>query len=176
MKIQKNEFKAIIKECLKELINEGALNPILSGLLSEQSSGDVFKDQQQIPVNNQLIKAVAMQTAGGNPKQAEIMEQIFADTAVNSLPYHMRNEMPGSGANIASLSEGMVTPSYSQNTFTPPRNPLPPRELTQQQPVTAASRWANLAFNSPISNRPSSHGVGPGASGFMPGAKKGSFE
>lgn len=171
MKIQKTEFKAIIKECLKELINEGALNPILTGLFSEQANTPV----QQIPVNTQLIKAAAFQTAGGNAKQAEIMEQIFADTAVNSLPYHMRNELPGTGANIASLNEGMVAPVTSNNNYVPPRNPLPPKEVVPSQATTPASRWASLAFNSPISNRPT-QGAGVGTSGFLPGTKKGSFE
>lgn len=172
MKIQKTEFKAIIKECLKELINEGALNQIISGVLSEQS--DVAA--QQAAISNPMIKAAAMQTAGGNPQQAALMEQIFADTAVNSLPQHIRNEMPGIGANIASLQEGIV--SSLPSGYLPQRNPLPPKQVVQQQqaPVTSASRWANLAFNSPISNRP--HGAGSGPTGFLPGqaTKKGSFE
>jgi len=169
MKIQKTEFKAIIKECLKELINEGALNQIISGVLSEQSGVSV----QQVAIANPMIKAAAMQTAGGNPQQAALMEQIFADTAVNSLPQHMRNEMPGIGANIASLQESMVAPTP----YLPQRNPLPPKQVVQQQtPITATSRWANLAFNSPISNRPQ-HGASSGTTGFLPGSnKKGSFE
>lgn len=169
MKIQKTEFKAIIKECLKELINEGALNQILAGVLSEQTT---VPTQQTMAVNP-LVKAAAYQTAGGNPQQAALMEQIFADTAVNSLPNHMRNEMPGAGANLASLQEGMI-PSPPSG-YLPQRNPLPPKQAVQpQQQATPASRWANLAFNSPISNRPTQ---GAGASGFLPGSsKKGSFE
>ena len=100
------------------------------------------------------------------------MEQIFADTAVNSLPNHMRNEMPSAGANLASLQESMF--SSPPSGYLPQRNPLPPKQVVQpQQQGSPASRWANLAFNSPISNRPSQ---GAGASGFLPGAKKGSFE
>lgn len=174
MKIQKTEFKAIIKECLKELINEGALNQILAGVLSEQSSVAT----QQYAASNSIVKAAAMQTAGGNPEQAALMEQIFADTAVNSLPQHMRNEMPSMGANLASLQEGMNMNMFSSPSGYLPqqRNPLPPKQMVQQQaPVTSASRWANLAFNSPISNRPS-HGAGSSPAGFLPGAKKGSFE
>jgi hypothetical protein len=168
MKIQKTEFKAIIKECLKELINEGALNQIVAGVFSEQSTVSA----QQLAVSNPLIKAAAIQTAGGNPQQVALMEQIFADTAVNSLPNHMRNEMPGAGANITSLQEGMI--SSSPSGYLPQRNPLPPKQTVQpQQQTTPASRWANLAFNSPISNRPT-HGAG--SSGFLPGTKKGSFE
>jgi hypothetical protein len=168
MKIQKTEFKAIIKECLKELINEGALNQIVAGVLSEQPS------QQLLPVNP-IIKAAAIQTAGGNPQQTALMEQIFADTAANSLPHHMRNEVPGlMGANFASLQENMIAPPPSG--YLPQRNPLPPKQAAiQQAPATAASRWANLAFNSPISNRPT-NGSGAGPTGFLPGAKKGSFE
>ena len=169
MKIQKTEFKAIIKECLKELVAEGALDHMVTGMVTERAS----TIQQQAMMQDPRIVATAYQTAGGNPQQAALMEQIFADTAVNSLPNHMRNEMPGAGANLASLQEGMI-PSPPSG-YLPQRNPLPPKQAVQpQQQATPASRWANLAFNSPISNRPTQ---GAGTSGFLPGSsKKGSFE
>lgn len=174
MKMPKSEFKNIIKECLKELITEGALDHILTGVVSEQA----MVHQQQLASSNPIVKAAAMQTSGGNPQQAAIMEQIFADTVVNSLPQHMRNEMPGMGANIASLQEGMNMPSSPSIGYLPQRNPLPPREAVSQlqQPVNSpASRWASLAFNSPISNRPTQGSV-PGGGSFLPGGKKGKFE
>ena len=167
----KSEFKNIIKECLKELIQEGALDHMVGGAISEQSA----MMQQQLAVQNPMVRAAAMQTAGGNPQQAAIMEQIFADTAINSLPQHMRNEVLGAGmgVNLAALNEQGMVPSTG---YLPQRNPLPPRNMVAQQqgPASAASRWANLAFNSPISNRPGNSAAG--GAGFLPGSKKGSFE
>jgi hypothetical protein len=175
MKIPKTEFKAIIKESLKELINEGALDHILAGLLSEQAS----TMQQYAAMNDPRVKMAAAQIAGGDPRQSKLMEQILADTAMNTLPEQqsansrLPNGMPMPG-NMMSEMQGYNMPSG----MGVPRNPLPPREMVQQpqqQGRGFVSEWARLAFNSPISNRPQSGAAGaPG--GFLPGAKKGSFE
>ena len=98
MKIQKTEFKAIIKECLKELVTEGALDHMVSGLLAERSQ----VMQQHALLQDPRIKMAA----GGNP----IMEQIFADTAVTSLPQQQQGIMPNgmplaTGVNLAMLSK-----------------------------------------------------------------------
>ena len=82
MKIPKTEFKAIIKESLKELISEGALDHILAGLLSEQAS----TMQQYAAMNDPRVKMAAAQIANGNLQQSKLMEQILADTAMNTLP------------------------------------------------------------------------------------------
>ncbi len=169
MKIQKTEFKAIIKECLKELVAEGALDHMVSGLLAERSQ----VVQQQALLQDPRIKIAA----GGNP----IMEQIFADTAVTSLPQQQHGIMPNgmplaTGVNLAMLGE--AAPQG--------RNPLPPRDpqavanlqqqYQQQQVQNPTSTWARLAFNKPISNRPAQSGGGFGGGGHLPGSKKGSFE
>ena len=170
MKIPKAEFKSIIKECLKELINEGAIDHMVGGMADERAMAVQHNNMLQDP----RVRAAASQTAGGNPQQTALMEQIFADTALNSLPHHMRNEVPGqgSGINLAAIDESFS----SSKQHLPQRNPLPPRHAQQQsqqrQAGSPASRWANLAFNSPISNRPS----GGGSAGHLPGSKKGSFE
>lgn len=181
MKIQKTEFKAIVKECLKELVAEGALDHMVGGMLAERTN--VL--QQQTLLNDPRIKMAA----GGNP----IMEQIFADTAVTSLPMQQQGIMPNgmtlpAGVNLAMLGEN-TTPSSPSFGYVPQgRNPLPPRDpqavaalqqqYSQQQQQTqqsSASTWARLAFNSPISNRPGGP-RGSGGEGHLPGAKKGSFE
>ena len=172
MKIQKTEFKAIIKECLKELVAEGALDHMVTGMVTERAS----TIQQQAMMQDPRIVATAYQTAGGNPQQAALMQQIFADTALNTLPQHMRNEVPGAGMGV-NLNMINEQPMPSSTGYLPQRNPLPPRDamsLQQQQGGSPASRWANLAFNSPISNRPG--GSTTGGTGFLPGSKKGNFE
>lgn len=173
MKIPKTEFKAIIKECLKELVAEGALDHMVSGMVNERA----VTIQQQAVMQDPRVMAAAMQSAGGNPQQAHLMQQIFADTAVNSLPQHMRNEVPGGGmgVNLSMINEQPLAPSTG---YLPQRNPLPPRDAVQQMvagpQASANTRWANLAFNSPISNRPG--GSTTGGAGFLPGSKKGNFE
>ena len=175
MKIQKTEFKAIIKECLKELVAEGALDHMVGGMLAERSN--VL--QQQAVMQDPRIKMAA----NGNP----VMEQIFDDTAVTSLPMQQQGIMPNgmtlpAGVNLAMLGENLSSPS-SLGYVPQARNPLPPRDpnavaaLQQmaQPQQTPASTWARLAFNSPISNRPGGP-RGSGGEGHLPGSKKGSFE
>jgi hypothetical protein len=82
MKIQRTEFKSIIKECLKELITEGALDHMVTGLVSERTN----QAYNQAYLNDPRVKMAAAQIAGGNPQQTQMMEQILADTAMNSLP------------------------------------------------------------------------------------------
>jgi hypothetical protein len=168
MKIQKTEFKSIIKECLKELINEGALDHMVGGMTSDRSQAV----QQQAILSDPRIRMAAMQSSGGNAQRAEIMEQIFADTALNSLPEQQAaSNRLGNGMPIP---QSMLNESTGNGNF-PQRNPLPPREsaATTQRPGFA-SDWARLAFNAPISNRPQSGSSA--SSGFLPGAKKGSFQ
>ena len=178
MKIQKTEFKAIVKECLKELVTEGALDHMVGGMLAERAN--IL--QQRNVMQDPRIKMAA----GGNP----IMEQIFADTAVTSLPMQQQGIMPNgmtlpAGVNLALLGENTAPSSPSFGYVPQGRNPLPPRDPNavaalqqqyqqQQTQQSSASTWARLAFNSPISNRPGGpRGTGEG---HLPGAKKGSFE
>jgi hypothetical protein len=162
MKIQKTEFKAIIRECLKELITEGALDHMVGGMMSERS----MAVQQQAMMSDPRIQQLSTDS---------YQAQIFAETAMNS--DHVRQAGSTSimgGAAMMQEQYGAQVPTYA----TQQRNPLPPREQQQamqqqggqQQP---ASRWANLAFSKPLSNRPSSGG-GPGGT-HLPGSKMGSF-
>jgi hypothetical protein len=173
MKIQKTEFKAIIKECLKELVAEGALDHMVNGVLAERST---FVQQQALMQDPRIKMAAA-----GNP----IMEQIFADTAVTSLPQQQQGLLPNGMTLPAGVNMGMLGENLSA--IQQGRNPLPPRDpqavaalqqqYSQQQTQAPANTWARLAFNKPISNRPSQSGGGfGGGSGHLPGSKKGNFE
>lgn len=163
MKITKNEFKSIIKECLQELIAEGALDHMVGGMIAERTQQTMMQDPR--------IRMAAMQAAGGNPQQANIMEQIFADTAMTSLPQQASNMLPNGMSLPPGMNMGMLGEVRAP---LPPRDPswTPPQQA-QPQSQGPATNWARLAFNSPISNRPG----GPRTSGdFLPGSKKGSFE
>jgi hypothetical protein len=91
MKINKNQIKAIVKECLIEILNEG-----LAGSLSTQQSSMTNQNRQTMadsrrtmsgPLperrtvsNNGVQQAIVKTAAGGNP----LLESIFADTMQNS--------------------------------------------------------------------------------------------
>lgn len=187
MKIPKAEFRAIVKEALQELISEGALDHLVHGTLMTERPhlyAQHQPQQQGMMLHDPAMRAAAMQAAGGDPQQFAVMEQVFADTAMNSVPFHMRNDpspgmMGGQGGGGYYPQQQQMPPAYAPQY----RNPLPP---LQQQPAPSGppqgpgpggapqNRWAHLAFQSPISNRPQSGGGSSG--GFLPGSKKGKFE
>jgi len=67
MKITRSELKSVIKECLKELITEGALNSQMP--------------QQQMMINPMAQNRI-QSLAGGN----QLMENVLAETLMNSEP------------------------------------------------------------------------------------------
>ncbi len=161
MKIQKTEFKAIIRECLKELITEGALDHMVGGMMSERS----MAVQQQAMMSDPRVQQLSSDS---------YQAQIFAETAMNNDHVRQAGATNIMGGAMMQEQYGAQVPSYA----TQQRNPLPPREQQQamqqqqggQQP---ASRWANLAFSKPLSNRPANGGAGGGS--HLPGSKMGSF-
>lgn len=164
MKIQKTEFKTIIKECLKELVNEGALDHMVGNMMAERSIGAQHQAMMSDPRIQQL---------SSDPYQA----QIFAETAMNA--DHIRQA--GAVNNIGSAMMMMGEQYAPNNGYASQRNPLPPRDqqqVTMQpqqgngQPIS--SRWASLAFSKPPSNRPSGAAGGMGGT-HLPG-KIGSFK
>ena len=179
MKITKTEFKSIIKECLQELVSEGALDHMVARVITER-----------VAMQDPRVRAAAFQAAGGNLGQANIMEQVFADTMMNTLPQqqHAQNMLGNGMALPPGMQVGMMgevvysdpqqmmqqQPPQQQQYSVQGRNPLPPRDPHQTQQPQTASTWARLAFNSPISNRPG--GARGGDPAHLPGSKKGSFE
>jgi len=183
MKIRREDFKALLKECLEELISEGALNH----LLPQQMASPQYQQYQQpmsAPVDPR-IRALAQQTAK-NPKEAVMLEALLSDTAMNTMPAAMASD-PMNMMNGDYNSQMMMgqQPQYGQQqpqyVNVPQAQPLlmqqgqGGQQYGQQQPNNNggyASNWARLAFNSPIRNRPSQDGgsmFGGGSSGFLPG-------
>lgn len=121
MKLSKTEFKKILKQCIKELIVEGAFNNVIKenvGHVSPEparvASNDLVSNNQQQPSNNfnpftssvgqsspnermrELVRMTAMHSANGNEKQAAIMENILTDTAQTT--YLKQRGAEGTGA------------------------------------------------------------------------------
>ena len=213
MKIPRSEFKAVIKECLKELINEGALNNVVSQLIQTQgipvAQNQMSNMQQNNPTMDPRIQAVA-QSVARNGADAKLYEAIFAD-AVGTMAYQngvdpqlmmqgnnnmMGNMMPqpqmmnqgyfgGYPQQMMPNQYGMQQPmpmqqqpmmqmqqGTSQQLMLHQQNPQQP----QQGGGGGMSRWAQLAYNSPIKNRPDSEGGLTLGNGGSPGSNMGKFD
>jgi len=142
MKLSKTELKAIVKECLIEILNEG----IGSSFVTPSSSTFGSKTSLQSPVAKSLsdsvrrppkptphLREAIMREAGGN----KVMEAIFADTAASTLPKFLqagegKTQMPVAGGGLAEQVVSQATPE----------------DLFGDE---VASKWASLAFmESPI--------------------------
>ena len=150
------EFKALIKECLKELIMEGALNH----LLPQQQNQPI----QVVDPRVQYAAQVGAQIGGGS----KIYENIFADTMMNTLPQQQANDPQALMANPYVQPMGMYNNNGYQQQQPQYIQPQPQQQYVQQsqpmqqqqpqylnsgyQPQYApqqpqhASNWARLAF------------------------------
>jgi len=177
MKLTKAEFKGIIKECIKELIKEGAFNKALkeSGLggmaLTNQQApvrkpsvdtarvrsaasrmagydefvGGAEADEIQAQTNDYMnsspgLKALVENTANmmakGNKQDAGVYAEIFADTAVNTLPKMMMNDPNRQG--YGSLVAAGMQAAQEQ---------VAPEQLEALAgPRKDITHWARLAF------------------------------
>lgn len=139
MKISKPQLKAIIKECLIELLAEG-----LGGNLNEavavrtvhqtlEHKKPILPSRQPIRsnVSSALTEAVRA-SSGGNA----VLQDILADTAATTLQTQMGAESRGPA--VATDAVSMVVAEHS------------PEDLFGSE---AASKWADLAFNSPSPQR-----------------------
>ena len=221
MKIPRSEFKTIIKECLKELISEGALNNAISQIIQVQGIPVNGMQQQQnmmmqAPMDPR-IQAVAQSAARGGG-DAKLYEAIFADALGtmnnqngNDMPMMMQNNMNTDGIGMGGQQNMMMNPGGSMNNngyfnaypqqqqnipqqyMNMQQGPMmqqqmmpmqqqgqPQQQLSLRQPQQGGnnmSRWAQLAYNSPIKNRPASDDGGPLTLGNIgpAGSSKGNF-
>jgi len=133
MKLKRDEFKAMLKECILELVQEGKIfqnaQPSNQGNLNEVSQGS--RQDYDIP-NKNLTESVRIAThmvSKGDPKKKALYESIFNDTARTTLQKQLASEMGGAG-----LMESSIMPEE--------------REFDQAQLgiFAANQRWAQLAF------------------------------
>ena len=160
MKLNKAQFKKILKECIRELIDDGAFNTVIkesvgpaamrpntrpaandfaSSYGGEEYAADApaaFSAVGHMSPNarlQEISRLTAAQASGGDPQQAKMMESIFADTAQTTLQNMIGNEGGG---------HGMYT-----------GEPTDPQEEQQEMAVLdvlsggkGAKHWAALAF------------------------------
>lgn len=144
MAITKGQLKAIVKECLVEILAEGmgagtatAINeavkkkpttkpePTVSSVMRQNASR--VKMQSAAPAQSAAIKEAIRQNAGNN----DIMAAILADTAEKTLPTMIENDGARMTRPTPTGAAERLVASYE------------PEQLFGEE---AASKWASLAF------------------------------
>ncbi len=107
MKLTKGEFRLMIKECIRELITEGAFNQILtesiysnaginSGTISGQSQqlyGNTNQQQANInPHLHNIVQNTAKMVTTAKPQQAGLYAALLEDTAKTTLQKMLLND------------------------------------------------------------------------------------
>lgn len=144
----REQLKAIVKECLQELLRDGLGSSIgsnqqvtrsVSGVSEHRSrhAAKAFDPRLDTPIAKQVNKPanvmneVIKREAGGNA----MMEAIFADTVATTIPAQIANGDTG-GSMRASLTQQEQFNGTPEGVF-----------------GDSAARWANLAFMSPSSTK-----------------------
>jgi hypothetical protein len=135
MKTSRAELKAIVKECLMEILQEGLGN---AGSFTSQvvpamsQSKHVFSEKSRIQKTESSTRSPApalreavRREAGGN----RVMESILADTAASTLPKMLQNE--GRKQPVPTGTVEQIVAAVN------------PEELFGSD---VASKWADLAF------------------------------
>lgn len=134
MKLTKSDLKAIVKECLVEIMNEGLAgtstvsSPALTRNQGVVASRPLSESVKKSPRPSPQLREAIMREAGGD----KIMESILADTAASTLPKFLqagdgRVQMPAVGGGLV---EQVVAQTNPEDLF--------------GEDVT--SKWASLAF------------------------------
>lgn len=125
MKMQREDLKILIKECLVEIMSECLGGQPLR--LPEVHKKTVVQQKQQLQrTHNPVLQEAIKKSAAGS----SMMGSIFADTAKTTLPNMIRGEKQGPVLEGASR-EALVVAQHE------------PEELFGEE---TASRWADLAF------------------------------
>ncbi len=153
MKMSRDQLKAIVKECLLEILSEGLGDNSLLSQRRSTTTGFVenrvrrprrdYDPRLDTPVGGgraptMALKDAIKREAGGNP----IMESIFADTARTTLPSQLA---AGDNGPVLEGGSGGLGKPVQQEQF----NGNPEDVFGDD----VASRWANLAFAEPASKK-----------------------
>jgi len=139
MKLTRNEFKSVVKECLIEILAEGmgasTENDISESVKKQSLKNNVRstfpaakQNTTRARIQSQALREAIKAEAGGN----DIMASILADTAEKSLPAMLESDRPG----VANLPKRGAAESIVASTD--------PEDLFGEE---AASKWASLAFD-----------------------------
>ena len=151
MKLTKGEFRLMIKECIRELITEGAFNQILTESISgnvlpnmvgvqnqsQTQTNTGYQSQQQNVVNphlQNLIQNTAKMVTAAKPQQAGLYAALLEDTAKTTLQKMMLNDTQMRG---------------SANMIVEDNQPITANEIKDLQALSGGGdmkRWAAIAM------------------------------
>lgn len=161
MKLSKIQLKKILKEVVRELVDEGAFDRTIQECVGPRTNGrrrpaandfassfgggvpavegeePAFNSRAQMSQNTRLqtlSRVAAAEAAGGDAEQAKMMEAIFADTAQTTLQSQLGYESHG-GAGI-----------YTGEQANPEQEAKEMAALDALSGGKGAQHWAALAF------------------------------
>lgn len=161
MKLNRAQFKKILKECICELISEGAFNNVVKENIEvrvppqRSAPNDFVNSGQQNFVSDidtrpspfstvgqmspnqrlrELAKFAAHESAKGDKKQAAMMESIFADTAMTTLQSQLGSELGSTGGMYLNEEQAKKSEEIDQ------------AELQALNGNRPTNHWAALAF------------------------------
>lgn len=109
MKLTKGEFKLMIKECIRELVGEGAFNQVLTESFPNSRDGSEQshrRTEQSInPHLSNLVQQAAKMVTSARPQQADLYASLMEDTAKNTLQKMIMSEGHSSGIPKHLISE-----------------------------------------------------------------------
>jgi hypothetical protein len=150
MKLKRDEFKTLLKECILELVQEGKLfqqqvnnnnhtQSMNSGIASlpESSGGNNSNGGSEYSSSvtpntrlNEAVKITANILSKGDKRAASMFEALAADTAMNTLQKQLSHEMGMGGMDL-----GM--PATPEEKYI---------DQTQMDLFEANQKWAQIAF------------------------------
>jgi len=126
-KITKKQLKAVVKECLVEILSEG-LKGSVTGLSKKRQRTQRHDEEEQELVEGRKRFEHTVESAVSNVTDDPIMRGILQDTARTTLQEQISNDSPGSPGS-AHLSAGGAAGIDLGNIFGEP-----------------AQNWSKLAF------------------------------
>lgn len=105
MKMSKTQFKQLMKECLVELINEGAfdkkLEKIAEGKMTTSFNktynscffNENSKKENLSKINPTLLETIKNVTVAQPPERKSLFEEIMLDTALNTLQKQLAEDV-----------------------------------------------------------------------------------
>jgi hypothetical protein len=133
MKVSRKVLKALIKECLLELLTEGLgdqLNEAVKVAPTRPCRKPSPAPQEGGGILTSALKNAVLMEAGSDP----VMQDILADTAMTTLPTRLANER-SDGSAIGPAKAGLAEQVVAE---------MEPEQLVGEE---NASRWAALAFD-----------------------------
>ena len=142
MKISKDAFKSLVKECLREILAEGLGDQRVYSSDVSPRSNDVLPENKRVPLPpppprrpTKALSEAVKRTAGGDPLMASILEHTAQTTLKEMVANGDSSPIPTSRAHGVSSVE-QVNGS--------------PDEIFGSE---TAGRWSDLAFGSVPSKR-----------------------